>query len=138
MAPVAEERPSIGVAFYVDEKVHDLRALLDERVTAVRREEELHRANLSLHLETLNHEAERLKEIVNRTVSRESYTGDKRLLEASISNMTERLNELRTQVVAEVASRAGVATERADRATWVAVAALVVSAVNMMLRWATG
>jgi hypothetical protein len=60
---------------YVDDKFAATVKLLDERVAAVRREEELFRSGLKAHLETLNHETERINTIASETVSQEKFDG---------------------------------------------------------------
>lgn len=60
---------------YVDDKFAATVRLLDERVDAVRREEELFRKGLEAHLGTLNHETARINTIVSETVSREKFDG---------------------------------------------------------------
>ena len=123
--------PSACVTRYVDDKLHALEKLLDERREAVRREEELHRRNLEIHLDSLNGEAGRLKAAADKTISIDNYNGAHNLL-------VEKLGALREMVVTDVSVRAGEARHRAERATWIALAALLIGILDLVIHWGIG
>jgi len=118
----------------VDDKVAALEKLLDERVNAVRREEELFRTGLEAHLKTLNHETDRINAIVAKTITLEKYEGDQRFTVAKIGTISDRMNRqheeyleahraLREQVIEDVARRSGAAEALSGEAVKAAKAA---------------